>query len=68
MLRADSRHKCHGKLQESGLPRARTRGSLALGAQDPNRQPTIANQPSARTAQPSATVEALRGTAGALVA
>jgi hypothetical protein len=26
MLRADSRHKCHGKLQESGLPRARTRG------------------------------------------
>ena len=39
--------------------------ALPLGAQDPNRQPTIANHPSARTAHPSATVEALRGTAGA---
>jgi OOP family OmpA-OmpF porin len=50
---------------ERTSPRKDKGAALPLGAQDPNRQPTIANQPSARTAQPSATVEALRGTAGA---
>lgn len=39
---------------------------LPIGAQDPTRQPTVANQPSTRAAQPSATVEALRGATGAL--